>query len=254
MRINGISGGYSDGFFISDISFNLEEGKIYALLGLNGSGKTTIIKMICGLIKLKSGNITIGEKDLFTLKEKERAKLISYVPQSGTIVYYTTVVDVVLMGATPYLNIFQTPAQEHREQALECLKILGISEFADRNYLDLSEGQKQIVVIARALMQKGKYMLMDEPESSLDLINKNNLMKKIREIIINMNKSCVISMHNPEYALNYCDRILLLKDKKITEIDLKTEDINMVEKKLSEIYGQVKILEYNQKYMLYYSD
>jgi iron complex transport system ATP-binding protein len=253
MIINRVSGGYPGEFVMTDISFTMEEGKIYALLGLNGAGKTTIIKTICGLIKATSGNVMIDDKDILTLKEKERAQLISYVPQRSNLVYYTTVIDVVLMGVTPYLKTFQSPSQEHTNQARKSLEKLGIEELAETNYLNLSEGQKQLVLIARALIQNGKYMLLDEPESSLDLVNKHRLMHKLREIIIDYNKSSLISMHDPEYALNYCDKILLLKNKQITEVDLKTEGIDLIEEKLIEIYGPIKILKHDNQYILYYN-
>lgn len=253
MIINRISGGYPGEFFMTDISFTMEEGKIYALLGLNGAGKTTIIKTICGLLKATSGNVMIDEKDVLTLKEKERAQLISYVPQRSNLVYYTTVIDVVLMGVTPYLQTFQTPNREHTNQARKCLEKLGIAELAEMNYLNLSEGQKQLVLIARALIQNGKYMLLDEPESSLDLVNKHRLMQKLREIIHDYNKSALISMHDPEYALNYCDKLLLLKNKQITEIDLNTEGIESIEDKLIQVYGPIKILNHDNRYILYYN-
>lgn len=253
MIINRVSGGYPGEFFMTDLSFTIEERKIYALLGLNGAGKTTIIKTIGGLMKAISGNVMIDDKDILTLKEKERAQLISYVPQRSNLVYYTTVIDVVLMGITPFLNTFQTPNREHAIQARNWLEKLGIEELAETNYLNLSEGQKQLVLIARALIQNGKYMLLDEPESSLDLVNKHRLMQKLREIIHDYNKSAIISMHDPEYALNYCDKLLLLKNKKVTEIDLQTDELAYIEEKLIEIYGPIKILKHDNQYILYYN-
>ena len=253
MIINRITSGYSGEFVMSDISFTIEAGNIYALLGLNGAGKTTIIKTICGLLKATSGNVMIDEKDILTLNEKERAQLISYVPQRSNLVYDTTVIDVVIMGVTPYLHTFQTPTREHTNQARRCLEKLGIEELAETNYLNLSEGQKQLVLIARAVVQNGNYMLLDEPESSLDLVNKHRLMQKLREIIHDYNKSALISMHDPEYALNYCDKLLLLKNKQITEIDLNTEGIDSIEDKLIQVYGPIKILKHDNRYILYYN-
>lgn len=252
MKINNIAAGYM-GFSLYNINFSIEEGKTAALLGLNGTGKTTIIKTICGLLKAKEGNVFIDGKDVLTMNEKERGKLISYVPQRSDIVYETSVIDVVLMGVTPYLGMFQTPTMEHKVEAVKCLEKLGIKELSDENYQNLSEGQKQLVLIARALLQNGTYMLLDEPDSSLDLVNKHKLMKKIREIIKDNNKSALISMHNPEYALNYCDKILLLKGGEISEIDLEVEDMASIEQKLIDIYGPIKILKYDDKYILYYN-
>lgn len=254
MKVHNLSGGYSGKLILENINFHIEEGKTYALLGLNGAGKTTLIKMICGFIKVDSGNVVINNQNILNLTEKKRARLISYVPQRSNIVYFTTVVDVVLMGATPYLNTTQTPDKRHRQQAKACLEELGIEELADSNFLNLSEGQKQLVLIARALMQNGKYMILDEPDSSLDLLNKHRLMKKMKEIIIRNNKGAIISMHSPEYALNYCDKLLLLKDKKIKEVDLYSENIENIETYLREIYGPIKVMKYERKYILFYNE
>lgn len=252
MKINNITGGYPGKFMMKDISFNIEKGKIYALLGLNGSGKSTIIKMICGTLKPQFGNIYVDDKDILNLKEKERAKIVSYVPQKSNIVYDISVLDVVLMGVTPYLNTFQMPDKNHISMAYSFLEKLGIEEFAKKNYITLSEGQKQIVIIARAMLQNGDYMILDEPDSSLDLVNKHKLMKKIRQV--DNNKGCLISMHDPEYALNYCDKILLVNDGKVSEIDINDDNILLLENKLSSIYGHVKILRYNSKYILFYDE
>lgn len=252
MRVHKVSGGYPGIFLLEDINFTINEGKVYALLGLNGSGKTTIIKMICGLLKVKSGHVFIDDIDILTLKEKERAKLISYVPQQCNIVYDTKVIDVVLMGVSPYLKAFQTPSKKHVAQAYSYLKKFGLDHLAHTNYQILSGGLKQMIIIIRALLQNGRYLILDEPDSSLDLINKNRLMVKIRAITNLYSKGCLISMHNPEYALNYCDNIILVKDGKISEIDLEKEEIGSIEKKLAEIYGDLKIIKYRHKYLLYY--
>jgi iron complex transport system ATP-binding protein len=97
-------------------------------------------------------------------------------------------------------------------------------------------------------------LILDEPDSSLDLVNKNKLMKQIREIVISMQKGCLISMHNPEYALNYCDCILLVKNGRIFGIDVKNEGIRSMEGKLSEVYGPVQILQYEERYLLHYRE
>ena len=252
MKINNISGGYPGAFTLNNISFTIEEGKMYALLGLNGCGKTTLIKMILGILKAKSGSIFVEDRDILTTKEKDRARLISYVPQYSNIPFDTSVIDVVLMGITPYLKIFETPSNAHIKQAYTCLEEFGIAHLADLNYQSLSGGQKQMVIIARALLQNGRYMILDEPESSLDLINKNEFMKKIKQINKTYNKGCIISMHSPEYALNYCDHILLLRDGKITEIDIAKEDIQSIERQLAVIYGDIKIINYQEKFFIYY--
>ncbi len=252
MIVNNISGGYTGGFTLENISFNVDKGKMYALLGLNGSGKTTIMRIITGLLKARSGSVLVKDKNILTLKERERAKIISYVPQHSNIVYDTKVIDVVLMGVSPYLKTFQSPDKSHIDKAYKILDILGMKLISHTNYQILSGGLKQMVIIARAMLQDGEYMILDEPDSSLDLVNKRNLMVKLRDITDRFQKGSLISMHNPEYALNYCDNIILVKNGRILEIDLKNEDIGSVEEKLSTVYGNVKIIKYKNKYILYY--
>lgn len=252
MIVENISGGYTNGFFLENISFRVDEGKMYGLLGLNGTGKTTIMKMVCGLLKVKSGSVLVENKNILDLRERERAKIISYVPQHSHIVYDISVIDVVLMGISPYLKTFQSPNKNHIEEAYRVLKILGIEDLAHTNYQILSGGQKQMVIIARAIIQNGKYMVLDEPDSSLDLINKRRLMEKLRYITNKFKKGSLISMHNPEYALNYCDSIILVKDGRVFEIDLKEEELCSIEDKLSKVYGNIEIIKYRDKYILYY--
>lgn len=252
MIVKNISGGYAEGFFLENIRFRVDEGKMYGLLGLNGTGKTTIMKMICGLLKVKSGSVLVENKNILALRERERARIISYVPQHSNIIYDTSVLDVVLMGISPYLKPFQSPNKSHIEEAYRVLQILGIEDLANTNYQILSGGQKQMVIIARAILQNGRYMVLDEPDSSLDLINKRRLMKKLRYITDKFKKGTLISMHNPEYALNYCDNIILVKDGRVLEIDLKGEEVCSIEDKLSEVYGDIEIIKYRDKYILYY--
>lgn len=252
MMEKNISGGYSGGFTLENISFSVDKGKMYALLGLNGSGKTTIIKMITGLLKTRSGSVLVGDRNILALNERERARIISYVLQHSYIAYDMTAMDVVLMGVSPYLKAFQSPGKNHIEEAYRVFELLGMEHIANENYQILSGGLKQMVIIARAMLQNGEYMILDEPDSSLDLVNRRNFMEKLRDITIRFNKGSLISMHNPVYALNYCDNIILLKDGAVIDIDLKSEDIKSVEEKLSIAYGRLKIIEYRNKYILYY--
>lgn len=252
MKLSKVSGGYFDGFKLDDISFTIQKGKTYALLGLNGSGKTTLFKIIIGIIKASSGSIEIDHTDILKLSERERAKLISYVPQYSNIVFDISVLNVVLMGITPYLKMFETPSGRHIKEAYCSLETFGIGSLANTNYQELSGGQKQMVMIARALLQNGEYIILDEPESSLDLINKNEFMKKIKDISRTYNKGCMISMHHPDYALNYCDHIIMLKEGKISEIDIAKEDVGAIEKELSVIYGDIKVMKYKEKFFVYY--
>lgn len=252
MIVKNICGGYPGGFKLNNISFNIDRGKVYALLGLNGSGKTTIMKMVLGLIGVESGEIKVDGLNILSLKERERARLISYVPQASNIPLDILVLDVVLMGISPYLKLFEAPKQKEIKKAYDSLEMLNLRSLAYSNYQVLSGGLKRMVIIARALLQNSRYMVLDEPDCSLDLPNRNILMRRVRYITRKFDKGCIISMHDPQYALNYCDNILLIKNGILDEIDLEEEDIKLVELELSEVYGNIEIVKYKNRYMVYY--
>src|SRR5690606_19485632 len=120
------------------------------------------------------------------------------------------VIDVVLMGITPYLKVYETPNKLHKERAYQILKKIGMEEYSEDNFLYLSEGQKQLIIIARTLMQDADVMLFDEPDSALDFNNKHMILSKIKEIIKNENKTGIITLHDPNFALEYCDKIIII--------------------------------------------
>jgi iron complex transport system ATP-binding protein len=251
MKIEHIKAGYDNELIVDDISFMIEKGKFTALLGLNGTGKTTLLKIICGLLKPKSGQCLIDDVNINRLNEKERAKLISFMPQRHSIIYDTKVIDVVLMGITPYLKAFDTPTKKHSNLAHDALEKIGMEMYANENFLHLSEGQKQLVIVSRNLMQNSEIMLFDEPDSALDFNNSHMVLSKIREVVKEQNKAGLITLHDPNMALNYCDRIIILKDKKIFA-DFYTAEVNGEALKdiFGETYGDIEIIEHRGRYMI----
>lgn len=251
MIIDHIKASYGKDLIVDDISFEINKKEFTALLGLNGAGKTTLLKVICGLLKPIGGQCLIDDIDIKDLGDKRRARYISFMPQRHSIVYDTRVIDVVLMGATPYLGPFDTPTKEHREMAYSILEKIEMESFADENFLYLSEGQKQLIIIARNLMQNSKVMLFDEPDSALDFNNSHMVLSKIREVVKKENKAGLITLHDPNMALNYCDRIIVLKDKK-KFADFYTHDISsqFLKDTFEEIYGNIDIIGHKGKYMI----
>src|SRR5690554_395859 len=164
LTVQNVHAGYGEKNIIRNINFTVNKGETIALLGLNGTGKTTLLKVISGLIKPQEGKCMIGDRFLNDLKEKERAKQVCYIPQRNSIIYDTQVLDVVLMGITPYLRGFESPSKFHRKLAYQTLQIVGMESRAQNNFLTLSEGQKQLVLIARSLLQNAEIMLFDEPD------------------------------------------------------------------------------------------
>lgn len=251
MDIEHIKAGYGKELIIDDVSFSLESKEFIALLGLNGAGKTTLLKVICGLLEPSAGQCLINGMDINNLTVKKRARHISFMPQRHSIVYDTKVTEVVLTGITPYLRIFDTPNKDQRRLARETLKKIGMEKYADDNFLHLSEGQKQLIIIARNLMQDSDVMLFDEPDNALDFNNSHMVLSKIREIVKNENKLGLITLHDPNIALNYCDRIIILKDKKKFADFYATEVSNKFFKDIfNKIYDGIEIIKHKDKYIM----
>lgn len=247
LAVRNIVSGYSKKQIIKDVSFDLHKGEFCALLGLNGCGKSTLIKTLCALIKAENGSCVLGDDNLWSFNEKERAKRIAYIPQRTSSIYGRTVTDVVLMGFNAQLGIFDNYSAKHKTEALAILKKLGIEELSDRLYEELSEGQKQLVILARTMIQNTEVVFMDEPDSALDFTNKNLILDRVRTLIKTQSKIGLAALHDPNAAFFFCDRILIMKDGKIIHDISRSDfsDYSLLERFLSDIYGNVRILDNN---------
>jgi len=211
ISVNNISFSYnSDGDTIKNISFTFNNGELIALLGPNGSGKTTVLKCLNGTLKPKRGEIYLDNFNIKDLSYKEIAKLISVVPQEHTAVFSYLVIDIVAMGITPYLSFGRMPTKKDYRSAYEKLEFFNIQHLAEKNYNQLSGGEKQLVLIARALMQNTDYLIMDEPTSHLDFKNQHLLMKELKKLS-ESGKGVITALHDPNLALRFCDRIIMIK-------------------------------------------
>lgn len=245
LSLSHVYGGYPRHEVVRDVSFSVEEGEFCALLGLNGCGKTTLLKSICGLLPMRQGSCLAAEQDCTKMHERERARLLSYIPQRGSLILGKTVLEVVLMGFNPVLGLLDSPGTPEKGTALATLARLGLGEFVSRDYSALSEGQKQLVILARALVQNTPVMLMDEPDSALDFVNRNMVLGKIREILHEENRAGLITLHDPNFALAYCDRLLLMRDGAVArELRMNGAAREEIEEALSLIYGKIRILQH----------
>lgn len=201
--------GYGENTVGEDVTLSLVEGEVLALLGPNGAGKTTLFKTVLGLLPLKSGEITLDGKPLSGWSRRERARRIAYVPQAHAALFPFTVFDVVLMGRAAHLPPFAMPGPVDRAAATEALSGLGMSHLAERPYTEISGGERQMVLIARALAQSPSILVMDEPTASLDYGNQMRLLAHIRKLS-RRGLSIILSTHNPDHAFLVADRVALL--------------------------------------------
>ena len=214
LSAKGITAGYGRQPVIHDISFQLEEGRLLGVIGANGSGKTTLLKALCGILP-HEGSCTLDGALLEQLSARQIARLISYIPQRSGVSIDISVLDVVLMGFNPQLSLLEHPSKAMREAALQALRQVGLDDRAEENYLHLSEGQKQLCILARTLVSDSKLLLLDEPESALDFRFRYQMLSLLREWVSFGKRSAVVTLHDPVLALNFCDQLLLLDESGI---------------------------------------
>lgn len=235
---------------LKDVSFNLEAGEIPALLGLNGSGKTTLLKAVCGLLPSTADKWELCSRSARKMTGREISSLVSYIPQKHSIMYHIATVDVVLMGVNPRLRWYQTPTVRDRSLAVAMLEYIGLGNKAQEDFLSLSEGQKQMAILARAMVQNAPVMLFDEPDSGLDYENKRLIFEQIRLINREKGYSALLALHDPDYALRYCDRIILLKNGGIEgTINCRKDGIQEILPKLRTLYPRLDMIKYKHSFL-----
>ncbi len=238
---NQLTAGFNKTNVIENISFQLKKGSLMGILGANGSGKTTLIKAICGIIR-HEGCCTFEDITFEKLTEKQLSKIISYIPQRSGISIDISVLDVVLMGFNPKLKLLEHPDASMKERAIQALKLVGLQDKEQINYMNLSEGQKQLCILARTLVSDSKLFLLDEPESALDFRFRYKMLDLLKNRVKSDNCSAIVTLHDPILALNFCDSLLLLSDGGISGIIKPQEDsLEDMEEKLSSIYGKVSL-------------
>ncbi|MBR1610972.1 MAG: ABC transporter ATP-binding protein, partial [Methanobrevibacter sp.] len=167
-EVRNISFSYDDEEIFSGISFSIDKGDVLCILGPNGTGKTTLIKCLNGLHDISSGEILINGKNIKKLSFREISTHIGYIPQSHVPSFPFKVIDVVVMGRAPYLNLTDSPKKEDMDIAVNALKTLGIEHLRNKEYTNLSGGERQLVFLARILCQQPDILILDEPTSHLD--------------------------------------------------------------------------------------
>jgi len=209
IEINNISFSYGNHEAVKDISFNVQSGECVGILGNNGSGKSTLITCINKIKTPRTGTVLIDNKDIHKMSRLEVARITSYVAQKNEM-YHMTVFDSVLLGRKPYIK--WVVSHEDIDICDETIEYIGLADFKLRYIKELSGGELQKVMLARALVQQPKLMLLDEPTSNLDPKNQYEMMALVRDLTKKRNISSVIVLHDISLALRYCDKFLFLKD------------------------------------------
>ncbi|AKB33567.1 iron ABC transporter, ATP-binding protein [Methanosarcina siciliae HI350] len=234
LKVVNASCGYGKKTIISNISMKIKSGEIMCLLGPNGVGKTTLFKTILGLLELQSGDILLDGKNVKKWSKKDFAKVIGYVPQAHTPPFPFTVLEVVLMGRTPYLGACASPTKKDTAVAEENLDLLGIAYLKDKVYTDISGGERQMVLIARALTQQPKILFMDEPTSNLDYGNQVRVLERI-VALAKTGLGVIMTSHSPDHAFLCSTKVALLQRNGLFEIGAAHEIVT--ENNLRSTYG-----------------
>lgn len=226
IEITNLTAGYGKEPVLKNINIRIDQGKICALLGHNGSGKTTLINCLNALIKPSRGRVTVMGKDISRLDRVHIARLISVVPQSSYSVFNFPVLDMILMGSASRLKAWASPGRKEKQKAYRVMEEVGISGLATARYNELSGGQQQLVLLARALFQDTPLMLLDEPNSHLDFCNQHRIMQLMSEMVKIRGITAIITLHDPNLALYYCDQIIMLKEGEVVDQGLTEQIMN----------------------------
>jgi len=218
----------------SDVSLALEAGEVLCLLGPNGSGKTTLFKTLLGLLPTQGGTVLMDGVDLRERKRDEVARMVSYVPQAHAAFFPFTVREVVLMGRTAHLGVFSSPSRRDREIALGAIERMRLARLADSIYTRISGGERQLALIARALAQEARVVVMDEPTANLDFGNQVRVLEHIQSLA-QSGIGILLSTHDPDQAFLCADRVAMLHDGRIARLGVPDEAITA--ESLKQIYG-----------------
>jgi iron complex transport system ATP-binding protein len=244
ISVSGLCFSYGLGFELRDISLAVEGGNVTTLLGPNGCGKTTLLKCMNALLTPGEGKVQINSKDVFSMDRGELARLVGFVPQSHTPSFPYSVGDVVLMGRVSCMSIFQQPSNLDYVKAGNAMEAMGLSALKDRPYTEISGGERQLALIARAIAQEPEALLLDEPTVHLDFKNQFMVLGMVRKVARERGIAVVMSLHDPNQAMQFSDRLVLINSGRIISMG-RPEDVISPES-IRQLYGMETEVIYHE--------
>ena len=241
LQATGVSCGYPGRTVAHDVSLSLCAGEFLCLLGPNGCGKTTLFRTMLGFLRLEAGTILVNGQDLRSLSLRDIARTVGYVPQSHVPPFPYRVLDMVAMGRTAHLGFLGIPGRKDFAIASALLERLEIAHLAERPCTEISDGERQMCLVARALAQEPRLLVMDEPTASLDFGNQVRVLECLRSLVAE-GLGVAMTTHLPDHAFLCADRVALMKDGKILSEGLPEEVVT--EAALRHVYGvDVRVAE-----------
>jgi len=239
------AGHYAGDFALRDISVSVAPGSLTGLLGPNGCGKTTLLKLLSGVLKPELGSVRLGEREMRLLSARAVAQQIAVVPQETHPAFDFTVMEMVLMGRHPHLGAFQLEGPSDLAIARESLIATGTAHLAGRAYMTLSGGEKQRVVIASALAQKPKVLLLDEPTASLDLGYQLEIAALLKQLNRERGVTMVLATHDLNLAASVCDTLVLVREGRVL-MQGPTNDV-LTSATVQQLYGVIADVTFHER-------
>lgn len=234
LEVDSLSFAYGQRDVLQNVSFSAFSGNLVAVLGPNGVGKSTLFRCILGMLKPRTGKIRVDGRDISSMSRHELSGCMAYIPQSSAPVFDYTVLDTVLMGTTGALPLLSSPKEAQKQAALEALEALGIFHLRERSICRISGGERQLALIARALVQQAKLLVMDEPTANLDYGNQNRVMERIRSLA-EQGYLILLSTHNPEHALLFSNQVMALAQGRLAAFG--ATETTLTPELLGSLYG-----------------
>jgi iron complex transport system ATP-binding protein len=211
LEVDGVSAGYDKAQVLRDVSFGVHDGEIVALLGPNGCGKTTLLRVIGKLLEPTGGTVRLKGRDVLRMDQAELSRTVASVAQGHRTTFPFTALDILLTGRMPYVSVFSSPDADDVRFCREVLEWFGIGHLERKPITTLSGGERQLVMIARALAQEPRVLLLDEPTTYLDLRNQVRVLDTIREQARAQDLTVLMTIHDPNQAFAYADRAVLMR-------------------------------------------
>jgi len=234
LETKNLSCGYSGKALIENINIKISSGETVSLLGPNGVGKTTLFKTLLGLLKPVSGAVIIDDENIENMTQSSRASSIAYVPQASEVFFPYKAEEIVMMGRAPHIGFFRTPAKNDHNHVDAALSALSIRSLAKRVFTELSSGEKQLVLIARALAQQSKFLILDEPTSNLDFGNQSYVISEIKNLSTR-GIGIIMTTHHPNHVFESEGTVILIDRQRKISVG-ESKEI-MTKENLKTVYG-----------------
>lgn len=235
VKVEKLSSGYGENLVLKKLNFSIENNEFVGIIGPNASGKSTLLRTINRILEPKEGKVLLDGEDMEKMEKRDIAKKMAAVPQEFSVNYSFSVHEIVTFGRTPHLDPLEMEDEKDMKKVEEAMEITNTLELADRSFSELSGGEKQRVVIAKALAQEPSILLLDEPINHLDINNQLEILELVKSLTEKGDQTVIATFHDLNTAARYCDSLILISEGKIYDWGSPEEVLN--EKNIREVYG-----------------